>query len=218
VQETSANEIKCRIDTNIEPKIGGEENTMIVFLKTSEEAVCEPKANCVFTWNSFLPELHVVELNFNEADYVWQIRATGIDFSGDTSTTELMIANNKQTTVSQTTTEAVFTISDVQSQVLNSNMLYFDQGLPKNHSLVQTAFSLSPKLVSITPTSGSIGGTLITATVPGATVSDQIDLVDDAGVSICETSTVVSYGIVKCKTIAQELASTTLSVSQNGAI
>ena len=56
VKETSDNEIKCRLDVGIE-KVGGIEDTMIVFLKTSEEAVCEPKENCLFTWNSFIPEI-----------------------------------------------------------------------------------------------------------------------------------------------------------------
>ena len=61
VQETSDNEIKCRLDVGIE-KVGGIEDTMIVFLKTSEEAVCEPKENCVFTWNSFIPEIQEASL------------------------------------------------------------------------------------------------------------------------------------------------------------
>lgn len=57
---------------------------------------------------------------------------------------------------------------------------------------------------------------MITATVPGATVSDKIDILDNAGVSICQSTKVVSYGIVECRTIAQELAATELMVSQNG--
>jgi hypothetical protein len=106
--------------------LGGIENTLIVFLKTSEEAVCEPKAKCVFTWNSFIPEIQGVELIFNNADNVWQLKVTGIDFSGDTTTTELMIGNTRQPTSLQTTTEAIFTINDVQSQSLDQIMLYFD--------------------------------------------------------------------------------------------
>jgi len=66
---------------------------------------------------------------------------------------------------------------------------------------------MTPKLVSISPVSGSIGGTLITAAVPGATVSDVVDIVDSTGASICETTRVPSYGVVECKTLAKEITS-----------
>ena len=45
VQETSENEIKCRIDVGLFWP-GIIEDYMVVFLKTSEEAVCEPKEKC----------------------------------------------------------------------------------------------------------------------------------------------------------------------------
>jgi len=57
VVQTSDKEIKCRIDSAIEAKTGGIEDTMVVFLKTSEEATCEPKANCVYTWTSWVPTI-----------------------------------------------------------------------------------------------------------------------------------------------------------------
>ena len=97
-------------------------------------------------------------------------------------------------------------------------MLYFDVGLPKNHSLIEATFIVTPKLTAISPVSGSVGGTLITATVPGATVSDTVDILDSTGASICEITTVTSYGVVECKTLAQEIASTVLSVSHLGEV
>jgi len=46
--------------------------------------------------------------------------------------------------------------------------LYFDIGAPHNHTAVFKATKkLPPKLKSISPSSGSVGGTLITALVPG---------------------------------------------------
>jgi len=90
VQETSDNEIKCRIETGLN-KTGGIEDDMVVFLKTSEEAVCEPKENCKFEWNSFIPEITETSLDFDVAALEWVFKATGIDFSGDTSTTDLQI-------------------------------------------------------------------------------------------------------------------------------
>lgn len=97
-------------------------------------------------------------------------------------------------------------------------MLYFEVGLPGNHEVIRQSFTVSPKLVSVSPVSGSIGGTLITATVPGATVSDNVDILDSTGASICESTTVTAYGVVACKTLPQEIASTVLQVSHLGEI
>jgi len=60
--------------------------------------------------------------------------------------------------------------------------------------------TLTPKLVSVSPNSGSVGGTLITAVVPGA--GSSIDIVDSTGSSVCESVKLVSYGVVECKTLA----------------
>ena len=217
VIETSNNTIKCRLDVGIE-KDGGIEDTLVVFLKTSEEAICEPKENCMFTWNSFVPEVTDVSVSFDEASLEWQFVASGIDFTGSTSNTDLQIGSVSQTPISVSSTEAKFTIDNVSSGSLSSSMLYFEQGLPKNHSLVEATFIISPKLVSVTPVSGSVGGTLITALVPGATVSDTIDILDATQTSICESTTVTAYGVVECKTLAMEIASTELSISKDGEI
>ena len=217
VQETSDTEIKCRIESGLE-KAGGVEDDMVVFLKTSEEATCEPKSKCVFTWEHYVPELTGVSLDFDQAALEWVFTATGTLFSGDTSTTDLQIGTVSQTPISVSNTEAKFTIDNVTSRTLNSNVLYFDVGLPGGHSLVEATFAMTPKLVSVSPVSGSVGGTLITATVPGATVSDSVDILDSTGTSICETSTVTTFGVVECRTLAQEIASTELSVSHLGAI
>ena len=70
----------------------------------------------------------------------------------------------------------------------------------------------------MTPVSGSVGGTLITAIVPGATVSDTVDILDSTNSSICESTSVTAYGVVQCKTLAQEIESTELSISKDGEI
>jgi hypothetical protein len=81
-------------------------------------------------------------------------------------------------------------------------------GIPAGHSLVESSFSLTPKLVSVSPVSGSVGGSLITAIIPGVTVSDTVSIVDSTGSSICQSVTVTSYGVVECKTLAQEITQT----------
>jgi hypothetical protein len=49
---------------------------------------------------------------------------------------------------------------------------------------------------------------LITASVPGVTVSSSVSIVDTAGSSICQSVTVKSYGVVECKTLANEITLT----------
>jgi hypothetical protein len=75
--------------------------------------------------------------------------------------------------------------------------------------------NITPQFVSVSPNVGSIGGTVITAVVPGATVtSTDIDIVDADGDSICQTVTVVDYGVVECLTITSAIAaSTQLSIT-----
>jgi hypothetical protein len=93
---------------------------MIVFLKVSEEAVCEPRSICQFTWTSYIPTVASVELQYDAVGNQWQLKATGTDFTGDTSSVELYIADVAQTTSSVSSTEAVFSIFNVSSQTLNS--------------------------------------------------------------------------------------------------
>lgn len=97
------------------------------------------------------------------------------------------------------------------SQSLASNKLFFTVGLPKNHSIVETPLGITPRLVSVSPRVGSIGGTVITAIVPGATKTMSKGIYikkDGSSRSICDgdgSATVVSYGVIQCKTKADEI-------------
>lgn len=180
---------------------------MVVFLKTSEEAVCDPVTNCKYTWTDSLPNVTAFNVSFDETSYTWELKAVGTGFTGDTSTVELYIANRKQTTKSVSTTEAIFTIVNVTSSSLNSNKLYFPEGIPENHNLVASTFNITPRYVSVSPNSGSIGGSKLTATVPGVTQSSTVDILGSSGSSICANASVTSYGVITCKTITGELTS-----------
>lgn len=144
------------------------------------------------------------------------LNATGTGFTGDTSTVELYIANTKQTTKSVSSTEAIFTIVDVASSALNSNMLYFPEGIPENHTLVQSSFNMTPKYVSVTPNSGSIGGSLLNVTAPGVSKSSTVDILASDGSSICANASVASYGVITCKTNPGEITSQVLSIKVDG--
>lgn len=88
---------------------------MIVFLKTSEEAVCDPLSKCEFTWTNTLPTITATNLDWDTVSNQWNLRVTGTGFTGDESTTELIIDDVAQTTTSISSTEVIFTIADVAS-------------------------------------------------------------------------------------------------------
>lgn len=74
---------------------------------------------------------------------------------------------------------------------------------------MEADLALTQKIVTIIPEFGSIGGTTIVATVPGVgTASTGMTLTDSAGVDICETVTVPSYGVLHCTTFKAEIVST----------
>jgi hypothetical protein len=68
VQTTGPNEITCRVDTENDPRTGDEPATMIVFLKTSEEATCE---DCGFTFTAVLPVVESYAAEFDAASEAW---------------------------------------------------------------------------------------------------------------------------------------------------
>lgn len=91
--------------------------------------------------------------------------------------------------------------------------VYFDVGLPKGYDTIIRAQSLtlSPKLVSISPNSGSLGGSIISATIEGlGPLTDSSDafwkinggtLVNaSTGANICSKVWTSEYGKIKCRT------------------
>ena len=84
---------------------------------------------------------------------------------------------------------------------------YFNIGVPNGGEIIgQQSLALTPKLVSISPNTGSAGGTVITANVQGVgTLTTGLDIVDQTGASICASVEITAYGVVKCTTLAQDI-------------
>jgi len=78
VETTSATQIKCRIDSSIN-KSNGDSGTVVVFLKTSEEAPCDA-ASCIFTFTSDIPAITNSETRLE--DSVYKLVLSGTGFSG----------------------------------------------------------------------------------------------------------------------------------------
>jgi len=64
--------------------------------------------------------------------------------------------------------------------------LYFPIGTPSGHSIITQTYSITPRLVSITPNNGSIAGSVIVANIQGVgTGTTGLQLIDITGSSIC---------------------------------
>jgi len=191
----------------------------VVFLKTSEESKCEGD-KCKMTFTSVLPTLTSAAVEFDTTLNEWIYAVVGTGFTGDASTSELKIGGLDQTVHEFSATRVAFKLNNLTSTSLSAAKLYFDIGIPENHAVVSnTTLVTEPKLVSISISEGSVGGSNITANIQGVgTATSGLELVDSvSGSSLCTKLTVLSYGQVQCQTIAGELAAgTQFSVKLSG--
>lgn len=156
-----------------------------------------PENACTWTYTNAIPTVTAIAAEYSNSSNVWTVKVTGTGFTGTPNSVELTVNGVAQTTSAVSSTEAIFAISNVTSSTLSGMAVFFDVGLPEgHHSIVaDSTLTLTPRLVSISPASGSPGGSVITATVAGVgTETTGLDLVDSTGSSICETVGVVSYG------------------------
>jgi hypothetical protein len=77
VQTTKADEITCRVDTNINPKKNDVKAEMIVFLKTSEESTCDEVNVCNWKYTDTLPEVTEMSIEFDDTAEKWQVKVVG---------------------------------------------------------------------------------------------------------------------------------------------
>lgn len=106
--------------------------------------------------------------------------------------------------------------------------VYFDVGLPRGYAdVIQgKTFTLEPRLISVTPNVGSVGGTVITARLEGlGPLANKTEaywlanggtLVDNStGTNICEKIKVVSYALVECLTIKGNITNGTVVAAKS---
>jgi hypothetical protein len=171
------------------------------------------------TFTNVLPSLTSAAVEFDSTLNQWVYAVVGTGFTGDASTSEFKIGGIDQTVHEFSATRVSFKLTNITSTSLTSAKLYFDIGIPENHAIVANATLVTePKLVSLSISEGSIGGSNITANIQGVgTATTGLELVDPSGKSLCTKLTVLSYGSVQCQTIAGEIADgTQLSVKYSG--
>lgn len=204
LQSTSETEIKCRVDSSRTLE-AGKVGKMLVFLKTYEEANCTMAGNCAWTFTDSVPEITAIAPEWDAASLKWTLKVTGTSITGSKDNTELLIGSAVQETASISGSEAIFKVIDAPSEKVAGINVYWEVGKGKGSELL-TEQTLEPKLVSVSPKKGSAGGTIITLDVQGVGKATQgLDIVDGAGKSVCQSVTIVSYGVVKCHTIVLDM-------------
>jgi hypothetical protein len=190
----------------MQPKEDAVEAQVVVFLKTSEEAQPTPDDSVTkWTYTSTLPEITEVRTEFNSDTSKWQVTVVGTSLreSADSeATSDLQINGVSQEMDTHSDTMAVFNIIDVKELESKDVNLFFPAGLPIGHEFIRAGITVSPKLLQISPPSGTPGGTLLTVTAPGiGSNTEGIDLLRPDGNSICyEPGWVVEYGKFQCWT------------------
>jgi hypothetical protein len=127
-----ATEITCQLDETIE-QTDGATGTLIVFLKTSEEAACDAAVCQGFTFTSTLPTVNVVNAAYDAATNQWDVVVTGTGFPTVTTNNVLYVGEVEQTAKTSSAIEAVFTLIDVTDTVVSGMRLFFTEGKPAGH-------------------------------------------------------------------------------------
>lgn len=205
VLTTSPTEIVCRArETGLTES--GSAN-VIAFLRTSEEAALADGVSKVFTQNAPISTVTALAASFDEATNTQKLTLTGESMGTDCTGIELFIDGVLQTCDTATDTEVKFTLVGLDHESTNSVQLYMPDGYPTGFDTI-TAVAVTPNLVSISPATGSAGGTLLTVTGTGfGSKTEGVDLVKSDGSSVCDKVTVTGYGSFTCMTKAEEITS-----------
>lgn len=114
-----------------------------------------------------IPTITAIAQNFNQGTNKWEIKVTGTGFTGIVADTQIMVNGVEQITDSINAGEAVFSISNIRDLTLSSIKVYFGLGLSLGTDVLDADITLTPKLIDVTPSIGSIGGSNIILTVEG---------------------------------------------------
>lgn len=179
---------------------------VIVFLRTSEEA--QTDVDLTFEYVTPAETLTDLQSSFDAATNSLVFTATGTGFTADdVAGTSLYIDDVVQETLTVTETSATFKVIDVSAETSSNVRVYFAAGLPTDYD--RGEITMVPTLVSISPPSGSSGGTLITVTGTafGANTADVTLINGTTGEDVCDSVTITGYGTFTCLTKAVEINS-----------
>ena len=175
-----------------------------MFLKLSEEASCESSVcSATWTYTDTIPTVTSVSAAYDSSENDWVVTVDGTDFTGSTSTTIYAVNGVNQETLSVSSTQAKFKLTNITSQNITGAKLLFDVGKPKSHSLIEASITITPKLTGISPQVGSVNGQVIHVTAPGLTFGDESSImVVKAGTTtpnLCQNMTIPEQGVLVCE-------------------
>ena len=151
---------------------------------------------CKYTWTDDASvQSYSVDFDTTENQYVLTILGAG--FNATTDNTEVLIDNTKQEIISATDTEIHVRIVDMmQSTSLNTD-IHLPSGHPSGTDDLNygTGINLTPRIHSVSPNIGSLGGSLIYASGRGiGSMTTGATLITAAGVDICASVAITKYG------------------------
>lgn len=200
VQTSSPTEITCRTDLHTTKETGSE--LFVVFLKTSEEAATPDGEDIIFTYAAPTVEVTDMYVTFDEVTLTHQIILAGTGFD---ETIEVVIDGYVQTLVSQDAYEAIFTLTNLSGVDSSDVHIYTSEGYPEGGQ-ISHAFEAYPAILTITPSVGSSGGSIISVTGSGfGTETVGLNLLAD-GETLCSVVEITAYGEFTCLTNAIEVA------------
>ena len=211
VESSKVDEIICRVGVSGETvDYSGPVST---FLRTSEEAVLGDGVSKIFSATAPISTVSALTVAFDEATNTQVLTLTGEYLGTSLDTIELIIDGVRQTCLTSTDTEATFTLTGLDHETTNAVSIYMPDGFPTGYDTITTV-SVTPNLVSISPATGSAGGTLLTVTGTGFGVKTEgVTLAKASGDSVCDKVTITGYGTFTCMTKAEEItASDVLSL------
>jgi hypothetical protein len=148
----------------------------------------------MFTWvdNAKITAFQV-DWDASLSDYVLTLSGTNFGTGLTTSNTEVYADDIKQQVVSSSNTEIKVRILEVLSSTTSNIDIYLPSGSPDDSAttLMTLGITLPPRLLGVTPSIGSTGGSLIVADVRGLGVkSTGYTIVNAAGTDVCASKNV----------------------------
>jgi hypothetical protein len=130
--------------------------------------------------------------------------------TGLAQSAELWIDGEEMTLDSLTETEATFTITYIEGIESNDVQIYFADG--SSEESASYSISVVPSLLTVSPSTGSAGGSLIHVTGSGfGPQTEGLNLVrTSSSTNLCQTVTITAYGAFDCLTVTGDVDATDL--------
>jgi len=164
VKTSTPTKISCQIESTRKASNAPDEDTnVIVFLRTSEEAVVETGASNAFKYTTPVATITGLTAAFDSATNAIKVTVTGSGFiENDLSAVKLYIDKKLQNTVSVTATDASILITDMLDKTSSDMEIVMPDGYPIGFDgTFMKSISIDPTLTSVSAAKTCIGGSLI---------------------------------------------------------